>query len=503
MYRKTVTYMTLVCVVVTLHGCTSSTEISRDTLPPHENSIKEVVTLDGTVYTFGYNLQNYGVLSDSLIIGQLADGRKVAIPLSNVWRVYVMRADAGKSLLIGVAVVAGVFALIAATKQSCPFVYSYEGEHYVFDGEPYGGAICEGLKRTDWSRLEYLKPVNGEYRLLLTNEVDETQYTDELKLWIIDHAPDHEALLDANGNAYTVAQRLKPLRASDNRGKDQLLWLSENDKLYWESDISSRNPKDPANLRDSIRLTFSKPKPSEYAKLIVNAGTTLWGSQMLKRMVQLRGEAIPLWYEEMKSPQARQTIDLWDLREELYHLLVRVRIGDLWVPRGNVLGGGPFITEERVVPLDLRGVEGDSVEILLTPAAGFWQLNSFAVDYSASQPVEIQEIAATSIVGDEGEDLLSVLSATDGTYYPAPRNGQTAKVVFPVPPAKPGTRRTMFAKTSGYYEMRMNISGPPKTEAITRIAMEPGYPAAFAIEEFQKWKSEVEHASNLQTRGAK
>ena len=69
-----------------------------------------------------------------------------------------------------------------AGPQSCPFVYSYDGENYIFDAEPLGGAISEGLKKTDYSRLEHLKGVEGKYHLFLRNELEETQYTDAIKL---------------------------------------------------------------------------------------------------------------------------------------------------------------------------------------------------------------------------------------------------------------------------------------------------------------------------------
>jgi len=510
MLIRLVACITLLCFSFTQFACSSYSPetISHAQVSDQEKKISEVVTVTGEVYAFRADRSgNYASLVDSTIVGTLEDGRKIEIPMSQVTRISVIRYDAAKSILrtLGAVALVGVLiiAIIAATKQSCPFVYSYDGERYVFDGEPYGGAICEGLKRTDWSRLEHLQHVNGEYRLLLTNEVDETQFTDELKLWVVDHSPDNEILLDANGKAYAVAQRIKPTRSSDNHGKDQMLWLSQNDKLFWESDINTRNPKNPVDLRDSVWLTFHKPEHARNAKLVVSGSTTLWGSQMLKRMTQLRGETIPRWYEEMKSPQAQQMLAFWNVREELYHLQVRVKVGNAWVTRNEILGGGPFVTEERVVPLDLQGVEGETVEILLTPPAGFWQLNSFAMDYSTSAPVEVQEVNATNITGDENENLLDVLAATDGRYYAAPRNGQTAYVVFPVPAAKPNTQRTIFAKASGYYEMHMDIAGTPKTEILNRIMLEPGYSTSFAIEEYLKWKSEVMQARQVETGGSK
>ncbi len=68
----------------------------------------------------------------------------------------------------------------SSDEESCPFVYSFDGEEYVLDSEPCGVAVSEGLKRPDWVELSSLKEVDGKSRVLLTNELGETQYTDEL-----------------------------------------------------------------------------------------------------------------------------------------------------------------------------------------------------------------------------------------------------------------------------------------------------------------------------------
>ena len=93
----------------------------------------------------------------------------VSIPLAEVESVQFRKTDPAMSFLASVGVAGGVLLggllILALTKESCPFIYSYDGESYVFDAEPYGGATSEGLKRTEWCRLEHLKEVRGEYRI--------------------------------------------------------------------------------------------------------------------------------------------------------------------------------------------------------------------------------------------------------------------------------------------------------------------------------------------------
>ncbi|HCV43333.1 MAG TPA: hypothetical protein DGH68_07600 [Bacteroidetes bacterium] len=499
MFGKLITCFTLVCFTVTLFGCSSQEEISSEALPVREKRISEVITTSGEVYSFisdknGY----YAMLMDTIIVGTLQNGKKVTIPMSQVTRVSVMRLNAVTSTLVVVGGILVVVAIAVAAKQSCPFVYSYNGDRYVFDGEPYGGAICEGLKRPDWCRLEYLKPVSNEYRLLLTNEVDETQYTDEFKLWIVDHRPGLDVMVDADGKLYTVDHPFAPHRALDSKGNNILRWVSAKDPLFWESDMRVKDPKQPADYRDTLYLSFPRPKDNEKAKLVVSGSTTLWGSQMLKRMTELRGEAIQPWFTELKSPAVRQLLDFWNKREELYHLQVKLRVGSAWVTRGDIMGGGPFVTEERVVPLDLSGVEGDTLNIMLAPPAGFWQLDRFAVDYSADEPLDSLEVAATKAVGHDGADLLGTLNSADGNYYVSPVTGQTATLVFPAPPEKADRERAILAKVSGYYDMRMDETGKPQSEKLTRIAFEPGYPVQFALEEFIKWRTELLEANRVE-----
>ena len=162
------------------------------------------------------------------------------VPLDQVQRIWVERKEISKGRTIGlvaavavgtIAIVAGV---IAATKQSCPFVYSWDGTEYVFDAEPYGGAITRGLEKDDFSELGRLQEQAGLYRLKITNEVDETQLTNLTELWVVDHPAGTRVVPDIQGKLHTVAAPYAPLSAQDAAGHDLLPWLRATDRLIWE-----------------------------------------------------------------------------------------------------------------------------------------------------------------------------------------------------------------------------------------------------------------------------
>src|SRR5262249_53145735 len=146
----------------------------------------------------------------------------------------------GLWVALGVLAIIGVVILVVfLTKGSCPFLYSYDGEKYVFDGEPYGGAVFRSLARTDWSELSHLRAVDGRYRLLLTNEVDETQHTDSLALLVVEHAADELAVMDYQGQPHLIRRVNEPVSARDEDGHDLLPFLKANDGVSWTPELIS------------------------------------------------------------------------------------------------------------------------------------------------------------------------------------------------------------------------------------------------------------------------
>lgn len=424
------------------------------------------------------------------------DGQPFAIAMDDVSHVWLRRTDTVGSIAASFFLTAGILAVIAlaavaivvATKDSCPFVYSWNGEQFVFDGEPYGGAITRGLERDDYAELEHLRADDGIFRLRITNEVRETQFTNLLELWVVDHAPGTRVIPDEWGNLYTISDPQALLSATNATGRDLSPWLSEKDQTIWEPEAI---PGSSGELRDEIVLSFPKPRDATQARLLANVATGLWGSYMISEMLELRGDAVEGWYDQMDSnPAAVDSLYTWNVREETYILKLEVETTDGWKVRGLLPGGGPFIAEDRVVPLDISGTAGDQLRVRIRPPRGYWSLNWFAVDYGSGQSLSFDTLAPVRAVDHTGRDVLAKLLEADDQYYDMPRTGDYGIVEFVAPPERAESDRTVLLHSRGYYRLHLAPSGEPDLATLDRLIWGTGYAATFAAERYARWRAQ-------------
>ena len=497
LYKRSLVFITLICFIVATHGCYTSKSVTLQQLEEKPRYvIQKVVTTNNEVHEFS---GGGGQFIENMIVGYTSEGESIKLPIEQISTIYVREfgLTTGGKVVVGVVLVAALVGLVVGViaffralesigSSSCPFIYAFDGKKYVLDGEPYGGAVCQGLQRTDYCRMDSLSPVGGEYRILLANELNEIQYIDEFELLIVDHPKDATVYQDADGHFYTIGVMQKPLHITDAAGDDHYQLLSAEDCLLWASGIDYGGTNVSNRLRDTLFISFPRPRNVEKAKLIVSGGNTIWGSHMLRQMVGLFGDQVAAWYEEMLTPQWQQMIEEWNDCVELYHLQVHIWGDGGWMQRGEIMVGGPLVCETRVIPLDLTGVAGDSVTIRLTPPSGFWQFNMFAVDYSENLPVRVREVSATKCTTHDGRDVRDKLESTDAEYYVMPEIGQQAYLVFPAPELLPDLDRTVYAKVSGYYDLKIETEDPPQSAEIYRILSDSDYAVTFSKREYER-----------------
>ena len=421
------------------------------------------------------------------------------IELSEVKEVTIEKSETnvGLTILATLGIIAAFIVILAiiafATKESCPFIYSFDGNKYVFDAEPYGGAITKGLRKTDFSRLEHLKPVNGKYKMFVRNEADETQHTDEMKLLVIDHSLNTEVTPDVNGNMTVYEKIHTPISVIDGNENDVTSYFTSKDNLQWQSDLPADSLSFVENLRNKLIFKFPRPKDAKTVKLFVNGGTAMWGGYMIKSMLELRGNKVDDWYKNIDN-KGTEYLKLYQFmeKEELYYLKINVLKNENWVEKGYISGGGPFLYEDRVIDLNIENIPGDTLTIGLNPPLGFWKIDQVGVIYDEFQKPEINEISVSYAEDQDGNDLVKSLSSIDGDYYDMPEIEDYGYIYFDALPQKKGTKRTLYLKTNGYYDIHLKKDKPEQTELIEKIMNTPGLIVKYAMSEYLKKIKQLE-----------
>ena len=101
-------------------------------------------------------------------------------------------------------------------------------------------------------------------------------------------------------------------------------------------------------------------------------------------------------------------------------------------------------------------------------------------------PARVQVVAPVAAQNGTGGDVLASLIGDDRAYLTFLTNEDRGIVNFECPAQVEGTVRTVFARTRGWYEIRMRRLGFPDLAQIDRLTSQPGYPVQFALRNFRK-----------------
>jgi Tfp pilus assembly protein PilF len=134
-------------------------------------------------------------------------------------------------------------------KGSCPFLYAWTGERFTFVtdllwsspvGLPVAAGVYAGADPDELVRVDGAQPVDGVYRLRVTEELWEAAYFDAVRLWVVDHPAEVEVasrLKVVPGQRQPVgvlaARGLRPVAGAwDGRGEDVTARIRSRDEVY-------------------------------------------------------------------------------------------------------------------------------------------------------------------------------------------------------------------------------------------------------------------------------
>jgi tetratricopeptide (TPR) repeat protein len=390
---------------------------------------------------------------------------------------------------------------------SCPFLYVWNGREFEYVTDvlgvgplghllPSGGYIRPNPE--ELVRLgDKLQPRNGRYVFQLTDELREVDYFDRVRLLAVDHpegeeAYSNEVFLESLGSPtlHAVKQRMAPVAARDQQGRDVLPLVRTADKEY----VSSFRRLGIPGLASehALELDFGKLNPAAPVVLYLRGWVYWTDSNSHRALASNRAAQLTPPYLEV-----RDEAGLW-----------KTVIPDMGLPSGT----------DRTMRVDLTGkFLGNQREVrIVTNMCVYWDEAFFTTDEGAAPATfELPLLSAdlhyrgfsTPVLDPQGVkpehfdytkvmaeapwnpmignytrygDVHNLLGKADD-HLVVMATGDETTVEFDaghLPPLQPGWKRTVFLYTHGWAK-----DGEPNTAYSKTVEPLPfrrmsGYPQA-------------------------
>lgn len=432
-----------ILLALLLTACTSTRQIPRQDWGAANNSsgTLTVQMRDGTRHTLNDFSFTYAGLVANRGHSQPAKGGKTAITVGTLIKydsidvVKIKQVDKARTMVAIAAAIGAGYAVIASTQDnkrpeaqprpvstSCPFIYSFDGKSWRMDSETYAGAVARGLERSDIDNLDFIRSVDGTYRLALANEADEVEYTDELSLIVAEHPVGTRVYPDTRGILHTVSDQSQRVTLQHHAV------ASLPAKTRWEATFDNSHFAKPALV---LRLRNTEALPFVHLQLL-----------------NILGDSVYSWYRTVNSdPSAAARVSSWYESMAGLRVSSRNRTG-AWRRQDIVQIVGPKIAKTIVVPLDVEPGKGMTV-VRFESSPMLWNIEE-AVIAEEVTPATVHEVELSRAIDTDGNDVTALLRKRDGFYH---ISGTGNRVVAEFTAIEPGSgmRNTVIARTTGHY----------------------------------------------------
>lgn len=406
---------------------------------------------------------------------------EVAIPFENIKEIRVIDHNTGKTVLsyiftpIGWAG-AGVVAIgIIAAASSCPYVYAYDGEAYIFEGETYSGAIFRGLERDDYMPLPDLAQNDGIYKIRISDELKEHQYTNLANLVAVNHPKGTKVLPDKYGKPQLIVQQRPPVMAFSENGKNVLRQI-----LSTDQDVFPFNEETATN---QLYLSFDKPQLAKTGKLVMNVRNSLWGDMVYAEFSKKFGIAYMPWIAQ-QNQLSKEDFQARPYRRD-FKLVVAIKTTNGWETVDDLEPIGPLGNRDVVLPMELGDANGDKVELRLSSSFMFWEIDHAAMDFSPNPQLALREVKPSQAFGPNNHDARAALADDDDQYLEQMVVGDFTEVHFESVPTQPGMEQTIYLHTKGYYNHIRDYTGLPDRKELEKFKT-PGHFDQFSKDLFKE-----------------
>lgn len=433
------------------------------------------------------------------------------IPVYAIKEYDIYKPNTGKStgiaLLIigGIAITATIIISIAVASKraadnaaeavsnssSCPFIYSFDGVGWQFNGEIFGGATLSTLERDDYLALPNYNSVPGsKYKIFMANFLPEIQFINKADLILLSHDSTVQALVDKCGNIQTVSEPVLPSAAIDSRGADCLGKIQASDRVTYDFNEEPDTGISCTYL-NSIELTFNACSNPDKGKILINAKNSLWGDYIVSGLYRMFGDKYEHWARKQEQQPAGDYMD-W-MQQQGIPLQVYVMKKNEWRMVDYFDMVGAFSSRDMVLPLDLEDAwtedaAGDStffsLKVKLVTGYMFWELDYAAIDLSENTEVEQIWVHPDKVFDQDGKDVASLLASDDNHYLVQEKTGDHAILEFTLP-AGIGPSFSLYLQSRGYYHQARESSSDEDI-ALLKTFLEPGKLSLYSYRKFME-----------------
>jgi hypothetical protein len=402
------------------------------------------------------------------------DDSKLSIPFSGIQKIEVYEKDQAATTgswalgFIGgtLAALSILSLIILLTKESCPFIYTYDGKEYHLAGEIYSGSVQPGLERHDYLKLPWY-PGNDTYQLKIANEVKEIQHTNLMELWVFDHDNNVDVWVDKYGKYHTTTGVVSPTSAVNFSGRNIAELVNDRDSLFY----SSTEYVGELPLTDGLVLEFENPGTADAAKLILRAKNSFVLDHMVGEFHDLFGNVYNRWQKKQRKAPGDRLLN-W-MSQQNIPLALHVERNGMWemVDYYNVIG--PIAMKDDIISIPLNGTESDPLRLKLEYGNFFWEIDYVGIDFSPDIEINHKVIAVETAVNQDEKDVAKKLLLDDNKYYIQPEIGDHALVTFQMPKLTEDSR-TIYLHSKGWYQVLRDPSGKPDREYLEKFR-QPGH----------------------------
>jgi hypothetical protein len=429
---------------------------------------------DGSVVVFaaGLIVRNGMLYGEGLSYGLLRDSatRVEWVPVNRVVGLERFDDRMGCGLLAGEIPLGmvGAVVLYVAIFGSCPTIYSVNAATSTMEAEVCSYSITRQLSSRDLDRLAFGAVVDGNYRILVTNEALETHYIDQLSLVTADHKPGCRALPADDGRVVLFGKTTPITRAVDAAGRDVLPLVTSRDSQWYRSDPGLLRQLADSMVRDWVELTVPVPAGANRMCLALRGRNSLLNTVLLYDvMLKGQGPAALDWLAMGRKDLLKAwSLSRWYRRHFGIRILEKDKSGFREVAR--VKDTGPIVWHDVAVELPVTGK--DTCRLRLDFLPDNWIIDQVEVSFEQPGPALVRDWTPTSIDSGDGMNLpeeAALLARYDGSYL-VTGPGDSRSLVFRTGEPPAGLERDWLVRSGGYY-----------TEWLRRDWLQPGPVARF------------------------